>query len=83
MAPTASSAGRDAGKRNVHWQEEQRERALGRITERDLILRKEILSSRESSPLKRTGQVLIPLPSLQPTVPADRPLQLLPYGTER
>ncbi|XP_037727543.1 uncharacterized protein LOC119558264 [Drosophila subpulchrella] len=80
MVPTASSAGRDGGKRNVHWQEKQRERALGRNTERDLVLRKEILSSRESSPLRRTGQVLIPLPSLQPTVSADRPLQLLPYA---
>ncbi|KAI8033294.1 hypothetical protein M5D96_013951 [Drosophila gunungcola] len=48
--------------RRVHWREEQLER--------------DILSGREGSPLRRTGQVLIPLPSLEQP---DRPLQLLPY----
>uniref|UniRef100_A0A6P4ER69 Uncharacterized protein LOC108042124 n=1 Tax=Drosophila rhopaloa TaxID=1041015 RepID=A0A6P4ER69_DRORH len=67
MHQAATSAGRDRGRRSVHWREEQLER------ERDL--RGDILSSRESSPLRRTGQVLIPLPSLGP----DRPLQLLSF----
>ncbi|XP_016956415.1 uncharacterized protein LOC108028905 [Drosophila biarmipes] len=73
--------GRDGGKRNVHWEEEQRERALGSEMERELVLGKQILCSRESSPLRRTGQALIPLPSL--AVSADRPLELLPYGRPR
>ncbi|XP_016999566.2 uncharacterized protein [Drosophila takahashii] len=74
VAATASQglAGRERGKRSVHWREEQ----LGR----DLVLSKEILGSREGSPLGRTGQVLIPLPSLEPPAAADRPLQLLPHG---
>ncbi|KAH8355516.1 hypothetical protein KR084_003966 [Drosophila pseudotakahashii] len=74
VAPTALKglAGRELGKRNVHWHEEQ--------LQRDLVLSKEILSSRDGSPLGRTGQVLIPLPSLETTAAADRPLQLLPHG---
>ncbi|XP_017062865.1 uncharacterized protein LOC108102411 [Drosophila eugracilis] len=71
-AEVASNVDRDFGKRNVRWKEEQ----LG--TGSSVI--KQNLSTRESSPLRRTGQVLIPLPNLEASVPTDRSLKLLPYA---
>ncbi|XP_017119345.1 uncharacterized protein LOC108140865 [Drosophila elegans] len=61
-SPTSNGPVCTKRERRVHWREEQLER--------------DILSGREGSPLRRTGQVLIPLPSLEQP---DRPLQLLPY----
>ncbi|EDW51651.1 uncharacterized protein LOC6620098 [Drosophila sechellia] len=70
--PTAASSNREREKMNVHWQEEE--------LQEDLVLRREILKSRESSPLRRPGHVLIPLPRLEGTFLVDRPLSLLTYG---
>lgn len=68
----ATSSNREREKMNVHWREEE--------LQEDLVLRREILNSRESSPLRRPGQVLIPLPRLEGNFLMNRPLSLLPYG---
>lgn len=70
--PMATSSNREREKMNVHWREEE--------LQEDLVLRREILNSRESSPLRRPGQVLIPLPRLEGNFLMNRPLSLLPYG---
>ncbi|EDX03144.1 uncharacterized protein LOC6526227 [Drosophila yakuba] len=70
--PTAASPNRQHGKRSVHWRQEK--------LERDLVPRNEVLNSRDSSPLRGTGQVLLPLPRLERHFSADRTLNLLHYG---
>ncbi|EDV47667.1 uncharacterized protein LOC6549967 [Drosophila erecta] len=65
--PTEASPKGERERRSVHWRGEKLK----------------VLNSRASSPLRRTGQVLIPLPRLDCNFPADRTLSLLPFGSPK
>lgn len=65
-------ANKERSKRNVHWREEQQQDRNS-----DPPRKGGNMTSRGNSPRRKTGQVLIPLPTLEQSSPlADRPLIL-------
>ncbi|KAH8306844.1 hypothetical protein KR018_006083 [Drosophila ironensis] len=70
----------DRTKRNVHWREDPAS-SLPTLPSGCSDRKLSHLSSRDSSPRRKTGKVLIPLPSLE-NRPPDRSLAIRPRATE-
>lgn len=80
-AITQQESSKERSKRNVHWRKEQQHQDRHQQERNsDPPRQGDNMTSRGNSPRRRTGQVLIPLPTLEESSPlrplADRPLIL-------